>query len=77
MHFLGFNVIPRRVPDFPDSFHSFHAKTDTRSPRLNRILKTFPLKDQESIHHLGLHLSGVSLIYSRYLSTKDQETAVR
>merc|ERR1712115_261644 len=23
MHFLGFNVMPRRIPDFPDSFHSF------------------------------------------------------
>jgi heme/copper-type cytochrome/quinol oxidase subunit 1 len=23
MHFLGFNVMPRRVPDFPDSFHLF------------------------------------------------------
>merc|ERR1711866_30617 len=21
MHFLGFNVMPRRIPDFPDSFH--------------------------------------------------------
>merc|ERR1712060_538566 len=21
MHFLGFNVLPRRIPDFPDSFH--------------------------------------------------------
>merc|ERR1711933_375698 len=24
MHFLGFNVLPRRVPDFPDSFHSLN-----------------------------------------------------
>merc|ERR1739838_899248 len=23
MHFLGFNVMPRRIPDFPDSFHSW------------------------------------------------------
>merc|ERR1712165_52592 len=23
MHFLGFNVLPRRIPDFPDSFHSW------------------------------------------------------
>merc|ERR1712170_316308 len=21
MHFLGFNLMPRRIPDFPDSFH--------------------------------------------------------
>ena len=21
MHFLGFNVMPRRIPNFPDSFH--------------------------------------------------------
>merc|ERR1712109_21207 len=24
MHFLGFNVMPRRLPDFPDSFHSWN-----------------------------------------------------
>merc|ERR1711937_642005 len=24
MHFLGFNVMPRRNPDFPDSFHSWN-----------------------------------------------------
>merc|ERR1712076_255969 len=24
MHFLGFNVLPRRIPDFPDSFHSLN-----------------------------------------------------
>merc|ERR1711937_760432 len=24
MHFLGFNVVPRRIPDFPDSFHSWN-----------------------------------------------------
>merc|ERR1712176_1316700 len=24
MHFLGFNVMPRRSPDFPDSFHSWN-----------------------------------------------------
>merc|ERR1712170_189423 len=24
MHFLGFNVMPRRIPDFPDSFHSWN-----------------------------------------------------
>merc|ERR1712050_695238 len=24
MHFLGFCVMPRRVPDFPDSFHSWN-----------------------------------------------------
>merc|ERR1712170_39162 len=23
MHFLGFNVLPRRIPDFPDSFRSW------------------------------------------------------
>merc|ERR1712021_163490 len=22
IHFLGFNIMPRRIPDFPDSFHS-------------------------------------------------------
>merc|ERR1711977_238231 len=24
MHFLGFNVFPRRIPDFPDYFHSWN-----------------------------------------------------
>jgi len=24
MHFLGFNFMPRRIPDFPDSFHSWN-----------------------------------------------------
>merc|ERR1712178_36481 len=24
MHFLGFNVMPSRIPDFPDSFHSWN-----------------------------------------------------
>ena len=24
MHFLGVNVMPRRIPDFPDSFHSWN-----------------------------------------------------
>ncbi len=24
MHFLGFNVMPRRFPEFPDSFHSWN-----------------------------------------------------
>jgi len=24
MHFLGFNVMPRRIPEFPDSFHSWN-----------------------------------------------------
>merc|ERR1712023_394636 len=24
MHFLGFNVMPRRIPDFPDTFHSWN-----------------------------------------------------
>merc|ERR1712111_200361 len=24
MHFLGLNVLPRRIPDFPDSFHSWN-----------------------------------------------------
>ena len=24
MHLLGFNIMPRRIPDFPDSFHSWN-----------------------------------------------------
>ena len=26
MHFLGFNVMPRRIPSFPDTFHSLGLK---------------------------------------------------
>ena len=25
MHFLGFNVMPRRIPDFPDYFHDWNS----------------------------------------------------
>merc|ERR1711862_242787 len=31
MHFLGFNVMPRRIPDFPDSFHSWNFLSSIRS----------------------------------------------
>merc|ERR1711957_684372 len=24
IHFLGFNIMPRKIPDFPDSFHSWN-----------------------------------------------------
>ena len=24
IHFLGFNIMPRRIPDFPDSFYSWN-----------------------------------------------------
>merc|ERR1711976_783533 len=31
MHFLGFNLMPRRIPDFPDSFHSWNFLSSIRS----------------------------------------------
>merc|ERR1712048_537546 len=31
MHFLGFNVMPRRIPDFPDSFHSWNFLSSIES----------------------------------------------
>merc|ERR1739844_331452 len=30
MHFLGFNLMPRRIPDFPDSFHSWNFLSSTK-----------------------------------------------
>ena len=28
MHFLGFNVMPRRIPSFPDTFHSWNLLSE-------------------------------------------------
>ena len=33
MHFLGFNVVPRRMPSFPDSFHSWNSLSSTPNHR--------------------------------------------
>ena len=31
MHFLGFNVMPRRIPSFPDTFHSWNLLSSVGS----------------------------------------------
>ena len=42
LHFLGFNLMPRRIPDFPDSFHSwnFHIFHSFNLPNLLKIRKS-------------------------------------
>merc|ERR1711976_921993 len=45
MHFLGFNVMPRRIPDFPDSFHSWNFLSSIGS---GITLLSFPMLKKKS-----------------------------
>merc|ERR1712066_199262 len=44
MHFLGFNVMPRRIPDFPDTFHSWNFLSSIGS---GITLLTFAIKKKK------------------------------
>merc|ERR1712039_926698 len=49
MHFLGFNVMPRRIPDFPDSFHSWNFLSSIGS---GITLLSFTILKKKSLGHL-------------------------
>merc|ERR1712115_420178 len=48
MHFLGFNVMPRRIPDFPDSFHSWNFLSSIGS---GITLLSFAILKKKSLGH--------------------------
>merc|ERR1719458_1362996 len=49
MHFLGFNVMPRRIPDFPDSFHSCNFLSSIGSG-ITFLSWDFHLKSYNTLH---------------------------
>ena len=52
MHFLGFNVMPRRIPDFPDSFHSWNFLSSIGS---GITFLSFAMLTFLSSKHLSVH----------------------
>ena len=60
MHFLGFNVMPRRIPDFPDSFHSWNFLSSIGS---GITLLSFAMFSSFLLNEI----SSVSLSASNYL----------
>ena len=62
MHFLGFNVMPRRIPNFPDSFHFWNFLSSIGSGITFLSFAMFSYKDcffflNASVFHLVSHSS--------------------
>merc|ERR1712228_1044283 len=54
MHFLGFNVLPRRTPDFPDSFHFWNFLSSIGSGITFLSFAMFSYKDCSTRNSLSL-----------------------
>merc|ERR1711997_679388 len=51
MHFLGFNLMPRRIPDFPDSFHSWNFLSSIGSGITLLSFVTFSNNSNLQLYH--------------------------
>ena len=70
MHFLGFNVMPRRIPDFPDSFHSWNFLSSIGSGIT--LLSFGLLSDPLFIHFLAMRFSNRrNIIYNSLFLSYD------
>ena len=75
MHFLGFNVMPRRMPDFPDSFHSWNFLRAYLFHRLPAVIFTRHHQEQLSFEEfsciywsllMSLSLDHPSILFGLY-----------
>ena len=67
MHFLGFNVMPRRIPDFPDSFHSWNFLSSIGSGITVLSFAIFSYKWKENVlSHIQIMPTGRRIKDSRH-----------